>query len=96
MEFLANLPYSKVTRIIEENRQFHKEVEHELVLTTEQICTTFDTFLLKEVLDVSFRYFSENIGFLYLHTTKGMYSYTVKTSPENFIKQFKEIKHSQS
>ncbi|WP_299088553.1 hypothetical protein [uncultured Metabacillus sp.] len=95
MPILANLPYSKVTRWIEENRRFHKELEYEIVLTTERLCTSFDTFLLKEVLGISYRFFSENTGFLYLHTTKGMYSYTVKTNPEHFINQFKQIKHSQ-
>jgi hypothetical protein len=93
VEILANLPYIKVIRIIEDNKQYQKEEEHKITLSSEQVCTSFDSFLLDEVLDISYRFFSKELGFLYLHTTKGMYSYTVKTSPQPFIDQFKRIRN---
>ncbi|MGM0875315.1 MAG: hypothetical protein ACQEWV_11030 [Bacillota bacterium] len=92
MEILANLPYIKVIRFIEDNTQYQKEEEHKITLSSERVCTSFDSFLLDEVLDISYRFFSKDMGFLYLHTTKGMYSYTVKTSPKSFIDQFKRIR----
>lgn len=92
MEIIAKIPYVIVNRRIEDNTQFHKEEEHKITLSYERVITSFDSFLLEEVLDISYRFFSAEMGFLYLHTTKGMYSYTVKTSPEHFIEQFKQMK----
>ncbi|WP_226666590.1 hypothetical protein [Metabacillus litoralis] len=92
MEIIANIPYIKVTRVIEDNTQWHKEEEHKITLSYERVFTTFDSFLLEEVLDISYRFLSAEMGFLYLHTTKGMYSYTVKTSPQHFIERFKQMK----
>lgn len=92
MKILANLPYIKVTKVIKDNTQYHKEEEHNITLSSERVCTSFDSFLLNEVLDISYRFLSKDMGFLYLHTTKGMYSYTVKTSPQSFIDQFKHIR----
>ncbi|TXC93113.1 hypothetical protein FS935_02670 [Metabacillus litoralis] len=93
MEIIAKIPYVIVNRKIEDNTQLHKEEEHKITLSCERVVTSFDSFLLEEVLDISFRFFSsEEMGLLYLHTTKGMYSYTVKTSPQHFIEQFKQMK----
>ena len=92
MEILANLPYIIITRSIENNIQFQREEEHEITLSSQQVCTSFDSFLLDEVLDISYRFFSKEMGFLYLHTTKGMHAYAVKTSPQPFIEKFKSIK----
>ncbi|WP_026560772.1 hypothetical protein [Bacillus sp. J37] len=92
IEVLANIRYMKVTRVIEKNVQNHREEEHVITLTTKGIETSCDTFSLAEVLDISFRDFSQQLGLLYLHTTKGMYSYTVRINPQIFIKKFKEVK----
>jgi hypothetical protein len=92
VKVLAIQQYIKVTRMIKDNIQYHKEEEYTITLTSELVCTTFDTFLIDEVWDISYRFFSENMGFLYLHTIKGVYSYTIKVSPQNFIDQFKLIK----
>lgn len=92
MEIIANIRYMKVTRVIENNVQNYKEEEHVITLTTNGIETSCDTFSLAEVLDISFRDFSQQLGLLYLHTTKGMYSYTVRINPQIFIKKFKEVK----
>ncbi|MBO1512139.1 hypothetical protein [Metabacillus bambusae] len=92
MEILANLPYIIITRSIENNIQFQREEEHEITLSSQRVCTSFDSFLLDEVLDISYRFFSKDMGFLYLHTTKGMHAYAVKISPQPFIEKFKSIK----
>jgi hypothetical protein len=92
VEILANLPYIIITRSIENNIQFQREEEHAITLSSQRVCTSFDSFLLDEVLDISYRFFSKEMGFLYLHTTKGMHAYAVKTSPQSFIEIFKSIK----
>lgn len=92
MKVIANLPYITVTRNIEENIIYHKEEQHKITLSTSEISTSFETFLLKDVLDISYRIISSDIGFLYLHTTRGMYSFQMRSNPEQFIEEFKKIK----
>ncbi|MCM3163889.1 hypothetical protein [Metabacillus litoralis] len=92
MEVIANLPYITVKRNIEENILFHREEQHNITLSTSEITTSFETFLIKDVLDISYRIISKEIGFLYLHTTRGMYSFQMRSNPEQFIKEFKKIK----
>ena len=93
-KILAHLPYLKVTRFIEENIQNQKEEEHMMKLSTNGIKTSFDNFSLEEILDISYRDFSQQMGLLYLHTTKGLYSYTIRINPQIFIMQFKKIKQT--
>jgi hypothetical protein len=92
VDILANQPYFKVRRVIEGNTQYEIEEEHEITLSSERLCTSVDTFLMDEILDISFRFFAKEMGFFYLHTTKGMYAYTVKTDPQPFIDQFRLTK----
>lgn len=92
MTIIANLQYMTVSRMIMNNKQYYKEEIHNLTLSKERVITSEDAFLLDEVLDISYRFFSKEMGFIYLHTSKGLYSYTIKTSPLSFIEQFKRIK----
>ena len=92
MDIIANQPYFTVTRFIDGIVQYQKEEQHEITLSSNFVCTSNDTFLMEEVLDMSFRAFADKMGFLYLHTIKGMYSYTVKTRPDTFINEFKQLK----
>jgi hypothetical protein len=92
VKIIADIPYIKVVRMIEHNTQYHKEEVHYITLSKEKVITFDDSFLLHEVLDISYRFFSKEMGFLYLHTTKGMYSYTVRTNPQSFIDHYKRIK----
>ncbi|PMC39174.1 hypothetical protein CJ195_04350 [Bacillus sp. UMB0899] len=92
VEFLAHHPYMKVTRVIEDNIQKHREEEHIMKLSTNGIETTCDTFSLDEVLDISYRDISQQLGHLYLHTTKGLYAYVVRVNPHLFILKFRKIK----
>ena len=96
VEVIANLPYITVKRNIEENILFHREEQHNITLSTSAIewgaYGVPETFLIKDVLDISYRIISKEIGFLYLHTTRGMYSFQMRSNPEQFIKEFKKIK----
>lgn len=88
---LANHPFIKVTRVIKDNKFYQIETEHKIVLNAEVICTSTESFLIEEVLDMSYRFFSGEFGFLYLHTTRGMYSYIIRKNPKLFIEEYKRI-----
>lgn len=90
--YRAHHPYIKVTRKIEDNIQKSMEEQHVMKLSTNGIQTTSETFSLDEVLDVSYRDTSQQLGLLYLHTTKGLYAYTVRINPHFFIMKFRKIK----
>lgn len=66
----------------------YKQVQT-MYLYTDRIETANDTFPIENVLDVSFRKIGGEGGLLYLHTNKGLYTYTVEASPEWFIRTFK-------
>jgi hypothetical protein len=66
-----------------------------LYLYEEKIVSQFREFPIQKVFDISYRMIRGNIGFLYLHTSKGVFSYNIKKNPENFIKSVKkQIKKS--
>ncbi|UTR07862.1 hypothetical protein MM326_07560 [Alkalihalobacillus sp. LMS6] len=70
------------------------ESSFELALYSDRIETSTDHFPLDSVFDISFRFPSDtphSLGFLYLHTSKGVTTYKIKTSPETFIKEFKKL-----
>jgi len=92
VKVLANLPYITISRTIQDNIQHHIEEEHTLILSHQYVSSSLDSFFLEEVLDMSYRFFSGQLGIFYLHTTKGMFSYKVKQSPENFIQAFKQLR----
>ncbi|PYZ97084.1 hypothetical protein CR205_00300 [Alteribacter lacisalsi] len=83
----------KVTNSIEQ-----KTVEHERTLTMDQneIQTAHRSFKFKDVFDISYRPLQEEEGLLYLHTSKGVYSYMVKDDPAPFIDAFKKLDRQES
>lgn len=66
----------------------YKQVET-MYLYMDRIETANHTFSIENVLDLSFRRIGGEGGLLYLHTNKGLYTYTVESSPESFIRAFK-------
>ncbi|WAA12255.1 hypothetical protein [Fervidibacillus halotolerans] len=91
MEPIAQLPYIKMIRKVEIEGQTVTEEERMLTLYPDKIATKYREFPLKEVNDITFRPIDSSIGFLYLHTIRGVYSYPVKQSPDQFIKAYKQI-----
>jgi hypothetical protein len=94
MDFLHSQPYVKVIRKIENNQQLHIRTLAHIHLFKDRIETESKTFSLTNVFDMSFKSFSSNTGFLYLHTNQGVFTFTVESNPNLLIQLFKNIKAS--
>ncbi|MDF0727388.1 hypothetical protein PY093_11890 [Cytobacillus sp. S13-E01] len=92
MGIIATQKYTIVTRVIESNQQKYIEEEKYLYLYLDRIVSTSHHFLLSDVFDMSYKKISAVVGFLYLHTNQGVFSYTVKTNPKPFIYEYKSVK----
>ncbi len=89
---LISHPYIKILRKIADNVQHLNEKEVHLTLSLDGVKSETDYFLLSDVLDMSFRALSADSGFLYLHTTRGVFSYHTKSNPQEFIDTYKNLK----
>ncbi|WP_404450619.1 hypothetical protein LG329_09695 [Virgibacillus necropolis] len=92
MHLIAVQPYIKVEREVNSIQQFNIEDERNIYLYSDKIVTKHRKFPIQDVLDVSYRAIGGTGGLLYLHTNGGLYTYTVKTSPQKFIDAFKEYR----
>ncbi|QQK75668.1 hypothetical protein HUG15_08875 [Salicibibacter cibarius] len=50
-----------------------------------------DSYPIAEIFDISYRYKENEVGFLYLHTSRGVRSYYITENPESFISSFREV-----
>ncbi|CAM4016953.1 hypothetical protein [Mesobacillus thioparans] len=89
---LCSHGYLKVNRRIEDNEQIYEEDEQFITMYHDRITTASDVFHLRDVLDITFKNMSGMKGFLYLHTTSGVYSFFTHANPDRLIKVYKEIK----
>ncbi|MFD1852063.1 hypothetical protein [Oceanobacillus bengalensis] len=89
MYLIAEQPYIKVERRVTSIEQVDIEHERTMYLYNEKIITKHREFPIKDILDMSYRLVGVKGGLLYLHTSKGVYSYIVKSSPEHFIQMYK-------
>lgn len=90
MKLLAEQPYIKVEQQVnglELNRIKHQRM---MYLFEHKIATKYREFPMKEVLDLSYRYIGDEGGLMYLHTSHGVYSYIVKSSPKAFVETCKQ------
>ncbi|WP_181350793.1 hypothetical protein [Thalassobacillus sp. CUG 92003] len=92
MTLIYSQPFTTTSRVIQNNVQHYTEIEKYLNLYEDKITAPYNQFHLQDVFDVSYRPLSASYGFLYLHTNQGVFSYTVKTSPESFINEYKRLK----
>ncbi|MDQ0352142.1 hypothetical protein J2R98_001976 [Alkalibacillus filiformis] len=67
------------------------EEEHFIELYEDKIITAENKFDLKIVFDMSYKMLSDKYGFLYFHTTKGVFTYQIKKDPEELIAQFRKV-----
>lgn len=72
--------------------QTYTKTNHHVVLCTEYIETAEKSFRLNDVLDVSYRPFSDGSGLFYLHTIQGVFAYTIVEDPSPFIHMYQKIK----
>jgi hypothetical protein len=91
MQIIFSQPYIEICREIKCNQQYYIELEHYLDLYEDKIITASNEFSIKDVFDISYRSLSESYGFLYLHTNQGVLSYTVRTNPQFFIDEYKNL-----
>ena len=94
MSYLVAQPYIKISREVTSIEQ--RDVEHErtLYLYHDKVVTAYREFPIEKVIDMSYRKFGTNNGLLYVHTTSGLYTYTVKTSTDHLIETFKMLKET--
>lgn len=91
MEPLATQPYVKIERKVSSIEQQDIEHEREINLYPDRMTTKYRTFFIEEVYDVSYRMFHKNSGLLYLYTSKGVFSYIIKSSPKQFVTVFRSL-----
>ena len=82
----------KTERRIEDNQQFTVETEEHLYLYNDRIVTPTKSFTIKDVMDVTSKPLSSYYTFLYLHTIEGVWTFVVKSSPEQFISHYHQVK----
>ncbi|WP_243354939.1 hypothetical protein [Bacillus litorisediminis] len=94
MGWIAVQPYIKVHRKVDGTEQIRLEEERHLYMYPDKIVSKYHEFLMEDVLDITFKPYGEKGGLLYLHTTGGLYSFTVQNSPWSFIDTFKDRKNN--
>ncbi|MFC4558435.1 hypothetical protein ACFO3D_09450 [Virgibacillus kekensis] len=92
MPLIAQQPYVKVKREVHSIEQIDIELNRMIYLYDDKVVTQHREFPVTDVLDMSYRQVGGDGGLLYLHTIKGVYTYTVKFSPTKFIEAFKVLK----
>lgn len=90
MRLIAEQPYIKVKREVSSIEQKEIEFRRTIYLYDEKVVTEHREFPIKDLLDMSYRLIGGTGGLLYLHTSKGVFSYTVKSSPEQFVKAYRD------
>src|SRR5690625_940355 len=95
---LATQTYIKIKREVLSTEQNQIEEKRTIFMYPDKIVTKHHEFLMKDVLDISYRKIESggNLGILYIHTIGGLYPYTTKSSPNEFIDAFKMQKNKQN
>ncbi|MCP3026800.1 hypothetical protein [Halobacillus sp. A5] len=88
---ICSQPIIWVNRKIKNNQQNYVEESASVDLYHDRVVTPFEEFHLKDVHDASYRPLSGRIGFFYLHTIRGVFSYQVTDSPYDWIEKYKNI-----
>ncbi|RST71983.1 hypothetical protein D4T97_017110 [Siminovitchia acidinfaciens] len=89
MELLAVQPYVKVDKQIIDAEIIYSEENRKIYLYHDRLVTKYREFSTRDISDLSFRKMGDEGGLLYVHTIRGVFSYTVPSSPESFIKAFR-------
>jgi hypothetical protein len=92
MKVIYSQPYLKIERKITHCQQQHIETVEYIDLYRDKIVTAAQSFQLGDVHDISYKPFSTEKGFLYLHTNQGVFPFFIETVPAPFIDLYKEMK----
>ncbi|WP_079526448.1 hypothetical protein [Solibacillus isronensis] len=90
MNLIAQHPYFKVERTVTGTEQYEVEHNRIIYLYNDKVVTQHREFPINIVMDFSYREIAKQGGILYLHTLQGVYTYTVKSSPEAFISAYRD------
>lgn len=89
---LAEQSYVKIIRTVDRITQTNTEEVRTMSLYEDRLVTKHREFDIHSINDMSYRFIGAQGGLLYVHTSKGVFSYMVKSSPEKFVHIFKEYK----
>ncbi|WP_438350517.1 hypothetical protein ACP8HI_07670 [Paenibacillus sp. FA6] len=92
MTWIAKQSYYKIHRKVTSTEQTTVVHERSMYLYEHKVMTQYRSFPIEDVFDMSYRKMGGEGGFLYLHTKQGVYPYSIRTDPREFINAFKEIK----
>lgn len=81
---ITAISYFHVEQVIERNEKKEKKTEHQIILYEDKLTTASHQFNLENVLDISYKFFSNNDSLLYLHTNQGVFTYKVSADPKDF------------
>lgn len=91
-QVVAMIDYVHVEQgIIFNQKNIHKTTHH-LTLYETEMTSASQHFELESIHDISYRSFSSDHGFLYLHTHQGVFAYKIETEPSHFINLFHDLK----
>lgn len=90
MTLLAEHPYVKVEKIIRSISKEDKTDYRTIYLYEDKVVTKHRTIPIEQVRDMTYRKLGKLGGLLYVHTTQGVFSYTVYEDPQNFIDAYKK------
>lgn len=96
MGWIASQAYYQVQREVSEGQQRCSVSDRRIDLYHDRITTHRREFALGHVFDISYRRIGGGIGMLYLHTSIGVFSYTLNTDPARFIAHFKSMPAEQA
>lgn len=91
MTLLAKQLYYKVEREVTSIDQQNVEYERTLYLYEDKLVTHRREFPSEIIFDMSHREMSGEDSLLYIHTSRGVFSYPVKDDPKEFIQAFKAL-----
>lgn len=85
---ISSIQFTVVERFIKNFEQQKIEIEQLLTMTQTSIFSNSHHFHLQNVLDMSYKPFSNGQGILYLHTNEGVFSFLISTNPAQFIQSY--------
>ncbi|WP_175615213.1 hypothetical protein [Piscibacillus halophilus] len=93
LAILHKHPYFSIRREIDHFNFQQKRIEEEywVELYKDRIVTEEKEFPIEQVFDLSYKMLSNQYGFFYLHTTKGVITLHIKDAPDEFIKKFRTV-----
>lgn len=85
VEIIAKHPYIKVIREVTGLEKTETKDNRELKLYQTKLTTRHREFLIEDLKVVATRKIGEDGGLIFIHTTSGLFTYTVETIDQKFV-----------